>query len=90
MISVGRTFKNLNNFAQKFARTSFNKNLLNTSSVITRHNINVEAKQSKELSLRNEIVQRIKACGPITVAEYMNMVLTNPISVSCNSINANE
>lgn len=45
------------------------------------HNLKAETKQ-KELSLRNEIVQRIKACGPITVAEYMKMVLTNPISVS--------
>ncbi len=44
------------------------------------HNLSAADVNPKELSLRNEIVQRIKACGPITVAEYMKMVLTHPIS----------
>ena len=51
------------------------------------HNLSSESskehkqqREQKELSLRNEMVQRIKAVGPLTVADYMNMVLTHPIS----------
>ncbi|CAG2174165.1 unnamed protein product, partial [Oppiella nova] len=36
--------------------------------------------KQKELSLRREMVQKITATGPMTVAEYQQMVLTHPIS----------
>ena len=32
-------------------------------------------------TLHNEILQRIKVSGPLTVSEYMKLVLTNPITV---------
>jgi len=61
---------------------SCNHELLRTSQSMARycHNLTAADVKQKELSLRNEIVQRIKACGPITIAEYMKMVLTHPIS----------
>lgn len=52
------------------------------SSMMSRkcHNLSAADVKQKELSLRNEMVQRIKAVGPLTVADYMKMVLTHPIS----------
>lgn len=48
-------------------------------SVRAAHNLSSDPK-SKEVSLRTDMVQRIKAVGPLTVADYMKMVLTHPIS----------
>lgn len=57
------------------------KSVLNSSKTFRFcHNLSAADVKQKELSLRNEIVQRIKACGPLTVAEYMKMVSTHPIS----------
>lgn len=38
--------------------------------------------KSKETKLLNQLRSRIKATGPMTVAEYMKEVLINPMSVS--------
>ena len=42
--------------------------------------------KSPETELGRHLKTRIKATGPITVAEYMRDVLTNPVSVSKISI----
>lgn len=37
-------------------------------------------KEAKEFTLYRDLAAKIKACGPITVADYMKEVLTHPIA----------
>ena len=81
--SVSKSLKVLANRSNNFGKCSPNvSRILGTTSVMTRKSSNLSTAdiKQKELSLRNEMVQRIKAVGPLTVADYMKMVLTHPIS----------
>ena len=77
--SVSKSAKLLANRCHSLGKCRTN---VATSSVMARNssNLNTANVKPKELSLRNEMVQRIKAVGPLTVADYMKMVLTHPIS----------
>ena len=80
-------FRSISTLSHHIAKpSSFNRaavcvSKLNSRSFTSNAQVDPVLPQPKR-TLHNEILQRIKVSGPLTVADYMKLVLTNPITVN--------